>query len=251
MKPLLLISTAVLLAFTARAADLPAVLAAPRHRLETADFRVVGRLVRVDASGARATLPISIAAHGFPGVLRVWIETGKPQRAHILLEMHSNGQTAVLVAHPGDKVAAALPFAQWLDGPFGPGFSYEDFLEEQYLWPGQTLVQQTRYGARMCDVLESTPGAGDRTHYAAIRTWLDSTIDFPVYEEKTLKGSGTVKEFTYQDVRHEEGVWSAKQVEEKTKGQTGSTLLIIDRGTPKANLKLGNFNPGDLTRFQD
>jgi hypothetical protein len=67
--------------------------------------------------------------------------------------------------------------------------------------------------------------------------------------EKTLKGTGAVKEFTYFGLRHDGGVWSADQVEAKTRGQAGSTLLIINRGSAKANLGLGDFSPGQLTRF--
>jgi hypothetical protein len=58
-----------------------------------------------------------------------------------------------------------------------------------------------------------------------------------------------VKEFTYFGLRHEGGIWSANQVEAKVRGQAGSTLLIIDRGSAKANLGLGDFSPEKLTRF--
>jgi hypothetical protein len=58
-----------------------------------------------------------------------------------------------------------------------------------------------------------------------------------------------VKEFTYFGLRHEGGVWSADQVEVKTRGQAGSTLLIVDRGSAKANLSLADFGPEQLTHF--
>jgi hypothetical protein len=38
-------------------------------------------------------------------------------------------------------------------------------------------------------------------------------------------------------------------VEAKIRGQAGSTLLIIDRGTPKANLSLKDFSSAQLTHF--
>jgi hypothetical protein len=253
------LAAALLLAMPAGAADVHALLATPRQRVETADFRASGHLVRVDASGARTSYGIAIKAHWFPGVLRVLVEIAPPQsdrtkpgpdaRAHILLEMRPNGQNAILIAHPGDKTPAALPFDKWSDGPLGNGFSYEDFLEQQYFWPDQAALEETKYGARECDVLKSAPGTADRTHYAEIKTWLDHSIGFPVYVEKTLKGTGAVKEFTYFGLRHEGGVWSADQVQVKTRGQAGSTLLIVDRGSAKANLGLGDFSPEKLTRF--
>jgi hypothetical protein len=250
---------AMLLTAPANAADVRTVLAIPRQSVEKADFRAGGHLVRVDANGARLSYAISIKAHWFPGVLRVLVEvapaanssqkTSPDTRAHILLEMRPNGQNAIQIAHPGDKAPVPLPFDKWSDGPLGDGFSYEDLLEEQYFWPGQALLEETKYGARDCDVLKSTPGAADRTHYAQVKTWLDHSIGFPVYVEKLLKGTGTVKEFTYFGLRHEGGVWSADQVESKVRGQAGSTLLIIDRGSAKANLGLGDFSPEKLTRF--
>jgi hypothetical protein len=254
------LAATLLAALPANAADAHAVLAAPLQRVQSADFRASGHLVRVDANGNRLSLPITIKAHWFPGVLRVLVEIAAPPqnaipnaspgaRAHILLEMRPNGRNAILIAHPGDKTPAALPFDQWSDGPLGPGFSYEDFLEPQYFWPGQTVLEATRRGARDCDILKSTPGATDKTHYAEIRTWLDHTIGFPVYVEKTLKGTGAVKEFTYFGLRQDSGLWSAHQVEAKIRGQAGSTLLIVDRGSPKANLGSGDFSPERLTHF--
>jgi hypothetical protein len=242
-----------LLAIPALAADLHTVLAVPRQRVQSADFHVSGHLVQVDPAGARTSVPIAIKAHEFPGVLRVLVEIDQPakSRVHILLEMRTNGQNVIHIAHPGDKTLSILPYDKWNDGPLGSGFSYEDFLEPQYFWPGQSVLPGIKYGARLCDLLKSTPGAADRTHYAAISTWLDHTIGFPVYMEKTPKETGAVKEFTYFGLRHDSGVWSAAQVEEKTRGHAGSTLLIIDRGTAKANLSLGDFSPERLTRFQD
>jgi hypothetical protein len=254
------LAAALLCAAPSHAADVKTVLATPRQRIETADYRASGHLVRVDANGNRFSFPITIKAHWFPGVLRVLLEFGStsktgadslvsaPAPAHILLEMRPNGNNIIFIAHPSDKSPTALPFDKWPDGPLGAGFSYEDFLEAQYFWPGQTALDKAKFGVRDCDVVKSTPGATDKTHYAEVKSWLDHGIGFPVYVEKTLK-DGTVKELTYFGLRKEGGVWSAHQVEAKIRGQAGSTLLIIDRGTPKANLSLKDFSPAQLTHF--
>jgi len=44
-------------------------------------------------------------------------------------------------------------------------------------------------------------------------------------------------------------MWSASQIEEKSDGQPGSTLLIINRGSPKANLTLADFSTDRLVHF--
>jgi len=233
------------------ASDPQALTAGPRQAVQKADYRASGRLVRVDPNGARTSDDISIKALWTPGLLRVLVEITAPAnaRSHILFEMRPGGTNSIRVAHPGDKTAAAIPFERWTDGPLGPGFSYEDFLEQHYFWSGQAAMDSVRRGARDCDVLKSTPGADTKTHYAEVRTWLDHTIDFPVYMEKTLKTGGAVKEFTYFDLRHDGGIWSATQIEEKTRGQAGSTLLIINRGSPKANLTPADFSPERLIHF--
>jgi hypothetical protein len=257
------LAAAALIAASAHAADTKAVLAAPQERVKTADFRASGRLVRVDGDGNRISFPIAIKAHWFPGVLRILVEVGTTSKAganssvsahipvHILLEMRPNGQNLIQMARPGDKAPVILPFERWGDGPLGTGFSYEDFLEPQYFWPGQAVLEKTMRGSRNCDVLKSTPGAADRTHYAEIRSWLDQTIGFPVYVEKNLKGTGTIKEYTYFGLRQNGGLWSAKQIEVKVRGQAGSTLLIIERGSPKANLGLKDFSAAQISHFQD
>jgi Outer membrane lipoprotein-sorting protein len=248
---LALLFTLLAAALPAAASDAHAVLAQQRQRIESADFETTGRLVRVGANGARTSYGLSMKAHEFPGVLRVVVQITSPAqaRAHILLEMRPGGQSSIEIAHPGDHAPAALPFDAWADGPLGPGFSYEDFLEQQYFWPRQTLEAETKFGARDCDVVVSVPSPADHTHYAQVKTWLDHTIGFPVYAEKTIKGSGAVKQFTYFGLRHNGGVWSASQVEEKTRGQGGSTLLIIDRGDARANLHLNDFSSAQLTHF--
>jgi hypothetical protein len=242
-------------------ADVHAVLAAPRQRIQTADYRATGHMVKVDKNGNRISFPFTIKAHWFPGVLRVLFELGADSKTgsdspasagvpvHILFELRPSGQSAILLVHPGDKAPIALPFEKWSDGPLGSGFSFEDFLEQQYFWPLQAALETANYGARKCDVLSSKPGAADKTHYAEVRTWLDQTIGFPVYVEKSMKATGAVKEFVSFGLRHEGGVWSASQVEVKVRGQAGSTLLIVDRGTAKANLGLADFSPAKLKLF--
>ncbi len=245
----------------AQTLNLNDLLSSIRKRIETADFRATGHLILVQSSGVRLSYPITIKAHWFPGVLREFVEMGAAPKTpgnappdgrlvtHALLEMRSNGQSSISIAHPGDKSPTALPVEKWSEGPLGPGFGYEDLLEQQYFWPGQISEGKAKFGARDCEIVKSTPGASDRTHYALVKTWLDPSIGFPVYVEKTVKESGAVKEFTYYGIRHEEGVWSAHQVEVKVRGRSGSTLLVLDRGSAKANLTAGDFSPAQLTHF--
>lgn len=257
------LAAAFLLVSIASGEDAHGLLKRTQQRMETADYRANGHLVRADESGARTSYDIVLKAHWFPGVLRVLLEVTPPAsahpnanpkqkldgRVHLLFEMRPNGHDSIQIAHPGDVAAASLPFDKWIDGPLGAGFSYEDFLESQYYWAGQSWIKAMTFGARKCDVLSSVPGAANKTHYAEVRTWLDHDIGFPVYVEKTLKGTGALKQFTYFGLRETGGVWSATQVEAKTKGSAGSTLLVINRGSAKANLGVKDFSTAQLTHF--
>jgi len=240
-----------LLPISAQAAAPQGTLATARQQVESADYRMDGHLVRVDSSGARTSYAVNIRAHWFPGVLRVLLEIASPAdaRVHVLLEMRPGGKDTIQFVRPGGKSPVVLPFDKWSDGPLDDGFSYEDFLEAQYFWGGQSAPVETKFGARDCEVLKSTPGASDKTHYGEVKSWLDHGSSFPVYVEKTLKDSGGVKEFTYFGLRQTRGVWSATQVEAKIRGRAGSTLLIIDRGTPEAHLGLKDFSSAQLTHF--
>jgi|ERR1700739_2164867 len=250
MRILAAAALAIALPALAHGADASSILAGPRKQIETADYRIVGRIVRVDGNGTRTNFGVDVKAHWFSGVLRVVLDVTSPpsSRSRILMEMRSDGRVGMKMAHPGARELAMLPFEQWTGGPFGPGFSYEDFLNPELYWPSQS-VEKAKYGARDCDLLTSAPGADDRTHYAQVRTWLDHTIAFPVHAEKTLKDSGTVKEFSFIGLRHEGGVWSASQIEGKLRGQNGSTLFLLERGSTKANLKAADFSAENLLKF--
>ncbi len=138
-----------------------------------ADFSASGYLIWVQASGARLSYPININARWFPCVLlsKAQLANGHSQSSssaagertplHALIEMHPGGENEIWIAHPGDKSASVLPFGKWSDGPVGSAFSYEDFLEDEIFWPGQTFLEKTKFGARDCDIIKSTPGAAD------------------------------------------------------------------------------------------
>lgn len=245
------LAVSMLLPIAAVAGEAPAPLALAQKQVATADYRMVGRLVRVDEKGTRTSYGVNIKAHWFEGMLRVLFEVASPadRRVRVLLEMQPGGESTIQIAHPGDLKPAVLAFDKWSDGPLGAGFSYEDFLEGSYFWSSQGGLGKAKFGTRNCDLIVSKPGAADRTHYAEVKSWLDPESGFPVHAEKTIKGTGMVKEFTYFGLHQRQGTWYANQVEAKIRGHSGSTLLIIDRGSAKAHLDLKDFSSAQLTHF--
>ena len=258
----LLLSPAVHAADTT---DARAVVAIARQRIEATDSRATGRLVRVDANGNRTSNAFAIKAHWFPGVLRVLLEVtpsrtatadGHPDvpqnaRVSILLEMRPDGQDTIRVFHPHGMGPTSLPFDKWGESVSGTDFTYEDFLQPEYYWRDQKILKSARLGTHDCDVLKSTPGLSDRSHYAEVQTWFDHTIGYPLYVEKTLREAAIVKEFTSLGLTQSGKVWAARQVEVKIHGRPGSTLLIFERGSTKAHLTLKDFSSEEIGKFDD
>jgi hypothetical protein len=224
--------------------DLNTVLAASRQRIEKFDYRVTGRLTRVEDNGKRTTYKFAAKAHWFPDGLRLLCEISGPgsEKTRILLTMSVSGHVTIEKILPGEKAASPLPFERWNDPIAGTDFSYEDMVESQFFWKTQTLLPAEKYGARDCFVLKSVSGAPDRSSYDSVASWIDRSILYPVHVVKTLHGTGQLKEFIYYGLRQVSGVWSASQIEAKLQGKPGSSILVIEAGSARANLGRRDFD---------
>jgi Outer membrane lipoprotein-sorting protein len=233
------------LAFAANS-DLDTLLTGSRQRIEKLDYRVTGRLTRVEGNGKRTNYKLIAKAHWFPDGLRLLctISGAGSEETSLLLHMSVSGQVTIEALLPGEKAASVLPFERWNDALVGTDFSYEDMLESQFFWKHQELLAPEKYGARDCFVLKSTSGPQERTHYDSTTSWIDHSILFPVHVVKTLRGTGQQKEFISYGLRQVDGAWSASRVEAKQQGKPGSSILVIERGSGKAHLGRKDFNIG-------
>jgi hypothetical protein len=228
----------------AASSDLETVVTGSRQRIEALDYRVTGRLTKVEATGTRTNYKFVAKAHWFPDGLRLLCEISGPASAKtiLLLRMTVSGHLTIETVLPGEKAPSVLPFEHWNDSLVGTDFSYEDMVENQFFWKNQQLLPPSKYGARDCFVLKSTSGSQDRTYYDSVTSWIDSKILFPVHVVKTLRGSGQQKEFVYYGLRQVSGLWSASQVEAKQQGKPGSSMLVIEGGSGKAKLGTKDFD---------
>jgi outer membrane lipoprotein-sorting protein len=227
----------------AAASDQETVLTGSRQRIEKLDYRVTGRLTRVEGDGKRTNYKLAAKARWFPDGLRVLSElTGpKGEKTILLVHMSDTGHVTIEAQLPGEKAASVVPYEHWNDALVGTDFSYEDMVESQFFWKRQELLAPEKYGARDCFVLKSTSGAQERSHYDTVTSWIDRKIMFPVHVVKTQHGVGPQKDFVYYGLREVAGEWSATQVEAKQAGKPGSSIMVIDRGTGKANLAKKDF----------
>jgi outer membrane lipoprotein-sorting protein len=228
--------------------DQDAALTGSRQRIEKMDYRMTGRLIRVEGNGKRMNYKFIAKAHWFPDGLRLLCEISGPASAKtsLLLHMSVNGHVTIEAVLPGETAASVLPFEHWNDPLVGTDFSYEDMVENQFFWKNQEALPPEKYGARDCLVLKSKSGSQDRTYYDSVTSWIDRGIFYPVHVVKTLRGTGQQKEFIYYGLRQVGGVWSATQVEVKLQGKPGSSMLVIEGGSGKANLGSKDF---DLSQF--
>jgi hypothetical protein len=226
--------------------DLETVLTGSRQRIEKLDYRMSGRLTRVEADGKRTSYKFVAKAHWFPDGLRLLCEISGPgsEKTSLLLHLSVSGQVTIEAVLPGEKAASVLPFKRWNDPLVGTDFSYEDMAENWFFWKHQELLASEKYGARDCFVLKSTSGSLDQTYYDSITSWVDRSILFPVHVVKTARGTGQQKEFIYYGLRQVGGAWSATQVEAKQQGKPGSSILVIEGGSAKANLGRKDFDIG-------
>jgi hypothetical protein len=228
--------------------DLETVLTASRQRIENLDYRLTGRLTRLEGNGKRASYKFAAKAHWFPDGLRVLCEISGPgsEKTSLLLHMSVSGHVTIEAVLPGQKTASALPFERWKDPLVGTDFSYEDMVESQFFWKNQELLAPAKYGARDCFVLKSKSDSQDRTYYDSVTSWIDRNILFPVDVVKTLRGTEQQKEFIYYGLRQVGGAWSATQVEAKLRGKSGSSILVIEGGSGKSKLGRKDF---DISQF--
>jgi hypothetical protein len=226
--------------------DLETVLTGSRQRIEKLDYRVTGRLTRVEGNGKRTSYKFAAKAHWFPDGLRVLCEISGPgsEKTSVLLHMTVSGHVTIEAVLPGEKAASVLPFERWNDPLVGTDFSYEDMVESQFFWKHQELLAPEKYGARDCFVLKSVSGSEDRTYYDSVTSWIDRGILYPAHVVKTLRGTGLQKEFIYYGLRQVGGAWSASQVEAKLQGKPGSSILAIEWGSGRANLGRKDFDIG-------
>jgi hypothetical protein len=228
--------------------DQDTALAGSRQRIEKLDYRMTGRLTRVEGNGKRTNYKFVAKAHWFPDGLRLLCEISGPgsEKTILLLHMSVTGHVTIESLLPGQKTASELPFERWNDPLVGTDFSYEDMVENQFFWKNQESLPPQKYGARDCFVLKSKSGPQDLTYYDSVTSWIDRGILYPVHVVKTLRGTGQQKEFIYYGLRQIGGVWSATQVEAKLLGKPDSSILMIEGGSGKANLGRKDF---DLSQF--
>jgi len=228
----------------ASAGSLNAILVAARARVAQSDVRATGRLVAIAANGARINNNLALASHSFPDGLRTMVTVTTPDHTSVryLLLQDAAGHTTIEAFRKGDSAPVKLPPEHWGEGVAGTVFYPEDFADGQFFWSKQTVLPPAKYGARDCFVLRSEPGLGQPTQYASVTTWIDQKTGALVYVEAVPKNGEPTKQFVFYGIEQIGGTWLSRQIEVKIAGKPGSSMLLIEHGSPHAHLQRKDFN---------
>ena len=225
--------TGLLLLAALHAASPPApapALESIRQRIQASDFRASGRLVRV-AGPQRTTWKFTVRGHWFPDGLHLLYDITAPADSGAAKKL----TRTLVVVDPHGRVSTRQ------ETPL-PGLFFEDLAESQFLWPTQTVAGSDSIGGRPCTNLRSQPAPGNPSRYSFVLSCVDPATALPLHAAKTIKATSQVEDFSYGNLRQDSGVWVAAQVTIQIPGQPGSTLVLLDRGTPHAHLTARDFD---------
>ena len=74
--------------------------------------------------------------------------------------------------------------SQLTESLFGSDLSYEDIVDNPYVWNQQAIVGTEVIDGNSCQVLESKPAKGHKSSYSSVKTWVDSRRLVPLRIEK-------------------------------------------------------------------
>src|SRR5262249_43113859 len=130
--------------------------------------------LRMDVNGAtKATLQIQIKERRTESSVEVVYQ--------VLYPKERQGES-VLLRKPGTRPASGSVFVppntvrpiEDLKQPlFGSDLSYEDIIDNFFVWDQQAIVGTEKVEGVNCTILESKPGKDERSSYGSVRSWID------------------------------------------------------------------------------
>lgn len=183
MKTFLSLLSGALLALPAGAQDSATDLAARLNSLQQDGTSFI-RLKMESQSGG--TLQVQIkqrrTASATEAVYQILWPKERAGEA-VLLRRPAGGAASGAVLTLPDTVSK-LDSSRMKERLFGTDLTYADVLENFFAWDHQAIVGTETVERASCQILESKPGKGDRSVYAAVRTWVDVRRMVPLRVEK-------------------------------------------------------------------
>lgn len=185
MKKFLRLICPALLAVSAHADDTASDLAAKLGALQQNGSSVVRLKMEVQGT-AKSTLQLQIKQRRTRSATEVVYQVLWPKErageAVLLRKMGDQSATGAIFIPP--NTVRTLDSSQMKEALLGSDLTYDDVVENFFLWKQQAIVGTEVVNRVSCDILESKPGKGQHSYYASVRTWVDRRRDVPLRVEK-------------------------------------------------------------------
>ncbi|MDI1314777.1 outer membrane lipoprotein-sorting protein [Prosthecobacter sp.] len=184
MKTLLRLIFPALLAVSAHA-DSASDLAAKLGAIQQNGASVVRLKMEVQGAG-KSTLQLQIKQRRSSSSTEVVYQVlwPKDRAGESVLLRKTGDQSATGAIFIPPNTVRTLDSSQMKDSLLGSDLTYDDVVENFFLWKEQAVVGTEVVNRVSCDILESKPGRGQRSNYGSVRTWVDRRRDVPLRVEK-------------------------------------------------------------------
>jgi hypothetical protein len=129
-------------------------------------------------------------------------------------------------------------------GVFGSALTYEDILDDFFLWPNQKIVGTEAVGKTECQVLESKPGKGGSS-YGSVRSWIDTKRMVPMRVEKLSSGGKVIARIETTNIEKDD---LGRNLPASLSIQRGGSTTVIEGSRIRHNVDLSDadFTPEGL-----
>jgi len=150
--------------------------------------RQLGAAVQDGNSAARLRLKIESASGGDKTVLQVQIKARRTEgSAEVLYQVlwpndrkgesfvirQKRGQSPEGLSFQPPETLTKLDRSKMSGSVFGGGLTYQDVIENFFLWGKQSITGNEKVDRIDCVKLESAPGSGDSSPYGKVVSWID------------------------------------------------------------------------------
>jgi len=185
MKTLLRLICPALLAVSAHADDSASDLAAKLGALQQNGSTVVRLKMEVQGA-AKSTLQLQIKQRRTRAATEIVYQVLWPKErageAVLLRKMGDQSASGAIFIPP--STVHNLDSSQMKDALLGSDLTYDDVVENFFLWKQQAIVGTETVNRVSCEILESKPGRDQHSSYGSVRTWVDRRRDVPLRVEK-------------------------------------------------------------------
>lgn len=207
--------------------------------------------VQDGTSSVRVKMDIRASADAPKTTLQLLIKARRTQTStdvvyQVLWPKERKGES-ILLRRSGDRAPSGAYFmppdtqrtissAQMKEAVFGGDLAYADLIENFFSWNHQTLAGTEVVDRVTCQILDSKPGAGDRSIYGRVRSWIDVKRLVPLRVEKYSESGQLVRRID-----------TTRVAEDDTDRKVAASLMVRRAGHDSVTEIEGSKSRHDVT----